>query len=1808
MRTTVASQTTWSVDKFVDALNHLDCHSAAIEDRLVSFLSNSSKNEHNLQSKRQWSFHDGLTAFRACLENLSKLWSTLPSQERPACRSFLRQSKTSSGRKYLPIASLIQCCRSLSAFLLSRAADPSQLHNSIRYELAFTNRLLEFELSDITLKELEKAYNALNFLLSYKNSENLVEWKNQWVTASLSAASINLEKSLFFLLSEGEHSDVSVSVVTLQINALRFLYSIQRQQLSKSTIESIVSPTGPVHWCTYLFTQNREAGIPRLEMLARLLAKFASASAYPSHAFLLYLCACHCWLPLASISEKYILSMASTLLKSLAHCNYKQVSYQTFRKFFLDLKDIPFTISTPQKVQILYQLTLLHFHYQAYSECLSYALEGFQSSTDNPSYRLRFSAYIYALKILGLEVPLSFPETFSSALSFCNSKDNNHSHAETLLDVLEHLHQLFKSSVNLSMLADFIGLCFQLLQGITLSAYEEAAQEKVVQKANRVLSLVFQLLREPIVAELFVPYYNYLCSFCRAIGCTEFLHRLSNLLYNFAITSEERGKKLSLIDSSLKISYLCPFVSSDFLVKAHKWTQLNLLDKDFPPNLETFQESFRLADHILSQVPPNDSSIDEIIVVICSSLPDLREEQFRSLFMPASSQLLSKFFIYIRDHDDDNINVLNVLIDTLLHKCKSLRSQLLITCSYGSLAFENAFPCTSLSQAFNIPSGCFDGVHSKASIFILSNVYNSWRKLLRSNRPAKADVLKELLALWDAPGTKLVEEATSLDLERDEMLEVTRYIFTVMNLLDINDEPYATISFLEQMLQIFKKSSQHSVSEYVVYISVLLADKYLELGYSGKAYSHFVSSKAYFRKSSITKQLVNLWRICYSKYLVRTGNFDKSFAMLKECSLSKLKDNFFSHLAISDRMKFLLIEGWELGLAFYYLGFTEYALCVILHALKLIKAFTSKVHNKETTISCWVLLPICIRLYEFCGQLYEHMGLVREAEFFHRQALGTARKTGIQVSALRSNLPLSLLLTKSGRTAEGEKLLVESEALLKLNQPYHKLLWLLTAAESHEANGCIDKTMDTYAMCLDLINTMLCIDCSKMAQLPSLIADLHSLSLSLGSSENDNKGGMGTAVLNDLKATITRKQSLHMASQYCIDDAKRLFKDSLRKNILNFYNTVSSKIARSKIMLYETEYTLKSDPVLRTLRDSVISLPGVSKQKQKQTKAFISLDSPRLRSNLTQKGESKMDILRDRLRVILESASRNCEEIFQEVYSKGSVQLCRNTNELLFYTTIMQNGLINLDPPKEPDAVIASYFLESSKALGISHRIFFRNLSRKIDLKSQIQFDDESIVMRRLPKVQDFKCDVIDTLPLNWSIVSIAISESKEDLFLSKVRKNQNPLVVRLPLQRHNSRDADEEIFLFQSAYDELQSIIDRSNQITREGKDYKTREEKERWWKERRELDCTLAALLNNIESCWLGGFKGIFSSKRPHKESFMRFSYQFKRVLGKNLTFLTKNSSIDLAPEILELFINLGPPDSEDFEQLLEDLIYFILDIFNFRGIHFAYDEIDLDQVTVDIQEALKSYHANCIEEESDNEHTVLVLDKIVHAFPWESLPSLRGKSVSRVPSFEVLNRLILADKTIDNSFVEVDPSKGSYILNPALDLRNTQQKFEQQLIQLGWPGYIGKPPTSDEFKNLLKHSDVFLYFGHGGGEQYITSQDIMSLDRCAVSILMGCSSGALHESGLYEPWGTPVSYLVGGCPTLVANLWDITDKDIDRFSQNMLERWGLFAKDRLRPALDICLAVSKSRDCCHLRYLNGAAPVVYGIPAFIKPVRRI
>eukprot|EP00775_Hariotina_reticulata_P008004 gene8004-8202_t len=209
-----------------------------------------------------------------------------------------------------------------------------------------------------------------------------------------------------------------------------------------------------------------------------------------------------------------------------------------------------------------------------------------------------------------------------------------------------------------------------------------------------------------------------------------------------------------------------------------------------------------------------------------------------------------------------------------------------------------------------------------------------------------------------------------------------------------------------------------------------------------------------------------------------------------------------------------------------------------------------------------------------------------------------------------------------------------------------------------------------------------------------------------------------------------------------------------------------------------------------------------------------------------------------------------------------------------------------------------------------------------------------------------------------------------------------------------------------------------------------------------------------------------------------------------------------------------------------------------------------------------------------------------------PWESCPGLQQQNMYRCPNMPIAAAASLSSRGRGGRAVRhFQLVSGFFLLNPEGDLPATQNTFEAWLRQLGLQGLVGIKPSAKQLTEALSSHDVFLYFGHGGGEQYVPLAMLKQLHSCASSLLMGCSSGRLQRLGLYESSGTIWAYLLAGCPAAVANLWDVTDRDIDRFAQAMLEQW-------LRGS-----STSRSRQSCKLRWLVGAAPVCYGLPGWLS-----
>jgi separase len=120
-------------------------------------------------------------------------------------------------------------------------------------------------------------------------------------------------------------------------------------------------------------------------------------------------------------------------------------------------------------------------------------------------------------------------------------------------------------------------------------------------------------------------------------------------------------------------------------------------------------------------------------------------------------------------------------------------------------------------------------------------------------------------------------------------------------------------------------------------------------------------------------------------------------------------------------------------------------------------------------------------------------------------------------------------------------------------------------------------------------------------------------------------------------------------------------------------------------------------------------------------------------------------------------------------------------------------------------------------------------------------------------------------------------------------------------------------------------------------------------------------------------------------------------------------------------------------------------------------------------------------------DDHHIFLAVDKNLQSIPWESIPILRGRPVSRIPSMSfLLDRIELCRHPLpgrpqpSNDRTFVDPRKTFFVMNPEGDLRHTETELGPWLNEMksaGWNGISNRAPSQEELIKGLTTNDLVL-----------------------------------------------------------------------------------------------------------------------------------
>lgn len=875
----------------------------------------------------------------------------------------------------------------------------------------------------------------------------------------------------------------------------------------------------------------------------------------------------------------------------------------------------------------------------------------------------------------------------------------------------------------------------------------------------------------------------------------------------------------------------------------------------------------------------------------------------------------------------------------------------------------------------------------------------------------------------------------------------------------------------------------------------------------------------------------------------------------------------------------------------------------------------------------WRLAHPVFRGLLFLSNIYAHLGMYQETVYYAEQAQKVAQAAGSEAYLAECDAWMSFISARAGKFEDALKVVGQVRSRLNIGDYSSRLVSLCcrlgniyreirdfdseremiqaaeamlsrmaggSVSEAGAARGEVAATIETKTKIpmrnkrtTTTTSTTRTAKSTAAKTAPKKAAAKKPEPTSLATVEQD-------AYLVSLKSSVMVERASSMIHQKDWSGAWQLLQE-VRQSPKVASHLLSELLTTARSLLGQSMEQMSKDAVYSVIQESTLSFPSVSSIPQSDRFSLIKASPPRVGVVAGSHEEAAHDP-----QGYLENL-REAREMLLEAHTLASVngdgREVRRTLGMLQTVVI----LLSAASPSARKSGVLGHPGYATCAVEMARNLTWRReynalLTEKNSGRNGLEWPEDirSSETRRasLSPVVDicrFQREYIDIIPQEWSVISISLSDNKHDLCISKLQAGQSPFVIRLPLERASSRDADSDVFDFQQGRTELLDIIKQANETCHTKRDFSVKGAKTAWWIERQALDVRLGELLERIEQVWLGGFKGIFSQHKRHPKLLAKFQKSFTDILDKHLPSRRQvrgkkakapAAKVTLDTRILELFVGFGDATSAegDFDEMLNDLLYFVVDILQFHGERNAYDEIDFDHMVVETLDALHSYHAEAknLEDAETRSHTILVLDKALHTFPWESLPCLQGLAVSRVPSLACLRRLILEQKprtaAPEADGQEQHPaghhvsiSSGTYMLNTSGDLKTTQATFEEPLSTLGdsWRRIVKKAPTEPEFEAALSSSDILLYMGHGGGAQYIRNRTIRRLDKCrATALLMGCSSASLADVGDFECYGLVWSYMLAGCPAVVGTLWDVTDRDIDLYTGRVFEEWGLVA----------------------------------------------
>ncbi|KAJ3389092.1 hypothetical protein HDU84_009188 [Entophlyctis sp. JEL0112] len=617
-------------------------------------------------------------------------------------------------------------------------------------------------------------------------------------------------------------------------------------------------------------------------------------------------------------------------------------------------------------------------------------------------------------------------------------------------------------------------------------------------------------------------------------------------------------------------------------------------------------------------------------------------------------------------------------------------------------------------------------------------------------------------------------------------------------------------------------------------------------------------------------------------------------------------------------------------------------------AVAKLNSFWQHGRSSEWRLSSAQLL---LELISWTGWTYQLQGSLTEAEYFYKKGLelaGTCHSVPYRVCFLEQ---LTELNYKQGQVGHGRECLALAANLKEKIDYEHtlsdRIMLLLRQGELYFREGNLEDSMKYFVQAKEFADED---ELSKSERMTAIALAAEPLTKS-----KILKKTKSTLLERKRKATKDTEVAKILHEGERLNSAGRIatvltFQNQCleAEKVLNAVNTVSCTGIEHAEHLYALAnakiksllQTLSGNPLLEMFPDSAFSIPWCVPAKAA--------------SSVNRQSNRKV------IGVNFEKNLVQMEDLVFLAFHKSkmfgapdlSFRICIQIALLTFIRAYLSGGS-NDNNPKS--SLACTFYLDQAK--GVTSKREMRAISEEKADGSGTATQKYSVFEQEANWTPTTLCtEIIDLIPESWIIVSLSADADLNDLYISRISaKNHEPVVFRLPMKRQAIREGEDTGFGLHDILAELDDIIATSDssaklaaQLAAERRE-QTREERVSWWKTRKQLDARLKDLLGQIEQYWIGGFKGLLLKDDFLDEKFTEALAEFKlsveRLIVKAVSGKTRVKPVPLDRDLCCMLLRLGiEPDPMD----VEDILYYLMDSYQYAGCSIGYDELNMDMVS--------------------------------------------------------------------------------------------------------------------------------------------------------------------------------------------------------------------------------------------------------------------